>query len=44
MNSEQSPPTISVVVNKNPDGDDVSSLCSKRLMCSVPLGGTFVMH
>ena len=29
MNSEQSPPTISVVVNKNPDGDDVSSLCSK---------------
>ena len=31
VNSEQSPPTISVVVNKNLDGDDVSSLCSKSI-------------
>jgi hypothetical protein len=31
VNSEQSPPTISVFVNKNSDGDDVSSLCSKSI-------------
>ena len=31
VNSEDNPPTISVVVKKSPDSDDVSNLCSKSV-------------